>query len=87
MNKNLYWLIVIVVIVVASCKRESVIHDNPDNPPATPSGSELQLIADSVYLFSREIYLWDEIRTPTYDYNNFKPRDLNVSPPFISPDS
>ncbi|ODT35464.1 MAG: hypothetical protein BGN92_13915 [Sphingobacteriales bacterium 41-5] len=60
------------VFFLSSCRTEPVI---PPSAPPTATGSELQQIADSVYLFSREIYFWDEIRLRAYDYEIFKPRD------------
>jgi len=67
----LMFFVAIVALVESSCKTEPVL---PTNDP-TPTSNNLQLIADSVYLFSREIYFWDEIRTPANEYIVFKPRD------------
>lgn len=57
------------LVLAASCgdKNKDV------NVPPDDGSTEAQRVADSVYLFSREIYFWDEIRTST-TYESFKPR-------------
>ncbi|WP_300601035.1 S41 family peptidase [Niabella sp.] len=57
----------LLLMMAASCR------DKNKDVRITPNGTELQLVADSVYLFSREIYFWDEIRTRT-TYTSFNPR-------------
>lgn len=69
---NISFAAFLAIIFLSACRTEPVLPPET-KPPAT--GSELQQIADSVYLFSREIYFWDEIRNRAYDYDNFKPRD------------
>ena len=71
---NKYFPVLVVgLILIVSCRKIPV--DPGTEPPPPSASSELQLIADSVYLFSREIYFWNEIRTAAYDYDRFKPRD------------
>lgn len=73
--KNKYVLILLLSAIFSACTKPEIAPDN--EPIITPSSTnELQLIADSVYLFSREIYFWDAIRTSPYDYTSFKPRSL-----------
>ncbi|WP_018626694.1 S41 family peptidase [Niabella aurantiaca] len=61
-------LVYLCTILLTSCTDKSKLLDvKPD-----ADGTELQRIADSVYLFSREIYYWNEIRSTTY--GSFNPR-------------
>ncbi|MBO9593722.1 MAG: hypothetical protein J7599_12520 [Niabella sp.] len=58
----------LLLLLAASCKDKKKDDVKPDD-----GSSEIQRVADSVYLFSREIYFWDEIRNST-TYESFNPR-------------
>ena len=65
-------------LLLLSCAKEAVPEDDkPDPGPADPSipgaTNQSELIADSIYFFSREIYYWkDTISAKTY--KDFNPR-------------
>jgi hypothetical protein len=63
----------ILATLIISCTK------NRDTPSSSTPATELQLLADSVYLFSKEIYFYNEIRTSSYDYDKFNPRALVTS--------
>lgn len=68
MNKLLIPLSLFAVLFAISCKKEVV----QNSSIATQTGtSEADLLKDSVYLFTKEIYLWQDV-IPSYD--NFNPR-------------
>ncbi|MCF3107756.1 hypothetical protein LL912_03085 [Niabella sp. CC-SYL272] len=57
---------IVCLVLAVSCG------DKNKDVDVKPDGTEQQRVADSVYLFSREIYLWDEIRSTSY--GSFNPR-------------
>lgn len=59
-----------VLILTTSCKKD-IQNDTSNNTPATPSVSQTDLLKDSVYLYSKEIYLWHNL-IPSYEA--FNPR-------------
>lgn len=70
--KVLWQLSLISSILMISCKKKDVPTPNP--PTATPTKEDL--LRDSVYLYSKEVYLWHEV-IPAYDV--FKPRQYKGS--------
>ncbi len=58
-------------MLFSACKKE--LDEPVVTPPSTPVSavSETDLLKDSVYLYSKEIYLWDDL-LPSYD--QFNPR-------------
>jgi len=71
MNKKIYFSIFILGVLLSSCKKDNK-NNNTNNPSGpTKNGTTLQLITDSIYLYSKEDYLW-------YDglpsYSAFNPR-------------
>ncbi|MEJ7766573.1 MAG: S41 family peptidase [Chitinophagaceae bacterium] len=68
-------LIVATTLVAVSCQKKSEI--KLGELPVTPStGTRLDLLKDSVYLYSKEVYLWSEVITP---YAAFNPRGYSGS--------
>ncbi|GAB2692698.1 S41 family peptidase [Mucilaginibacter koreensis] len=65
-------LILIILAVFTSCKKD---HGNTDGT-TTPNGSTLDLIKDSIYLYTKESYYWND-QLPSYDA--FKPRGYTGS--------
>lgn len=61
------------LFLVTACKKN---HDSGggNNPPNTPTAEEL--VMDSVYLFSKEVYFWNDLIP---DYNAFNPRKYKGS--------
>ncbi|MFT3903168.1 MAG: S41 family peptidase [Niabella sp.] len=57
----------ICIIILMACSKKPQAPKTPD-PPAS-SATEAQLIADSVYLFSKEIYYWQDV-LPAYSVFN-----------------
>lgn len=70
--KVLWQLSLISSILMISCKKKDVPTPNP--PTATPTKEDL--LRDSVYLYSKEVYLWHEV-IPAYEV--FKPRQYKGS--------
>lgn len=67
--KTLSWILFAACVLAVSCKKSSG-DDGGQNPPPTTATQE-QLLMDSVYLFSKEVYLWNTV-LPTYE--QFNPR-------------
>ena len=53
--------------LAVACKKTT----SPGMITTPPPGSQSDLLKDSVYLYSKEVYLWDELVT---DYTKFNPR-------------
>jgi C-terminal processing protease CtpA/Prc len=67
--KQMCWLLLVSCVLVISCRKK-------DSNPSSSSGnnntpSELDLLKDSVYLYTKEVYLWQDV-IPGYD--QFNPR-------------
>lgn len=75
MRKIFYFLAVISVVSLAACKKDKPggtdnNNDDGSGPPAT--GTTLDKLRDSVYLYPKETYLWYN-QLPSY--KNFQPRN------------
>ena len=71
---NLIFAWLFLGLVVSSCKKDPP--KKPEDPkPVIPT--QEQLIADSIYLFSKEIYFWQDI-IGTSTYASFNPRQYVV---------
>ncbi len=73
MKKTLLYLSCVVLLVVSSCKKEldNTAVTTPTNPTTSTTASQVDLLKDSVYLYSKEVYLWQDL-LPAYD--QFNPR-------------
>ena len=62
-----------ILLLALSCKK-----NNDDNIPSQPTinGTEEELLMDSVYLYSKEVYFWNDV-IPSYE--QFKPRQYKGS--------
>ncbi len=67
-------------LAFVSCVKDKV--PNPAPPPA--NGDQIALTADSVYLYSKEIYYWN---TALPDYNTFNPRQYKKADELSTADS
>lgn len=78
MKKTLFAFSCVVLLVFSACKKE--INETAPTTPTTPTTpvttSEVDLLKDSVYLYSKEVYLWQEL-IPSYDA--FNPRQYTGS--------
>src|SRR5947207_14880191 len=63
--KRVWYLLLASCVIVISCRK----NDHPA-PPATTATKE-DLLRDSVYLYTKEVYLWQDV-IPAY--NQFNPR-------------
>ncbi|HEY1007442.1 MAG TPA: S41 family peptidase [Sphingobacteriaceae bacterium] len=64
------------VVVFASCKKEpSPEPVNTDPPVTNPSGTRMQLTLDSIYLYAKEVYYWNDA-IPAQDV--FNPRQYTT---------
>lgn len=74
MKRIIYAIILFSAIAVSSCKKDNKLTPNPTGPSKT--GSKLDLIKDSVYLYAKETYYWND-QLP--DYETLKPRSFTGS--------
>lgn len=72
MRKLIYLFLVISTGFVLSCKKDSSTNNNNTIQPSK-TGSTLDLIRDSIYLYSQEAYLWYD---GLPDYATFNPRSI-----------
>ena len=70
--KILWQVLLMGSILIISCKKKDVPAPNPVSPTPTTEA----LLMDSVYLYTKEVYLWQDI-IPGYD--QFKPRQYKGS--------
>ena len=70
--KLLRQLLFMGTILIISCKKKDTDAPNPVPPTATKE----DLLRDSVYLYTKEVYLWQDV-IPAYD--QFKPRQYKGS--------
>ena len=77
MKTKLVFVLAILFLVTA-CKKN---HDSGGNNPPPNPPTEEELVMDSVYLFSKEVYFWNTI-IPGYD--QFLPRQYKGSTPLES---
>ncbi len=68
--KGRFLFLPLVMVIVFSCKKNNA--DNPSDDTATAQ----ELLMDSVYLYSKEVYLWNDL-IPSY--NQFNPRQYKGS--------
>src|SRR5215813_9258590 len=62
------------LFLITACKKSSNSGGGGNNPPPAPTPEEL--VMDSVYLFSKEVYFWNDLIP---DYNTFNPRKYKGS--------
>src|SRR5215204_7532003 len=67
--KLLWQLLLMSSILIISCKKKDTEAPNPNPTSSTPTKEDL--LRDSVYLYTKEVYLWQDV-IPSYD--QFKPR-------------
>lgn len=72
--KQIWCLLLASCVLVISCRKK----DNPASPGSTTTttATEEDLLRDSVYLYTKEVYLWQDV-IPTYD--QFNPRQYKGS--------
>ena len=77
MRKLIYLFLILSVGLVVSCKKDNKSDNNGNNTIApSKTGSTLDLIRDSVYLYSKEAYLWYD---GLPEYAAFNPRSISGS--------
>ena len=70
---KIFWqLLLISSTLIISCKKKDV----PAPNPGTSTPTKEDLLRDSVYLYTKEVYLWQDV-IPSYD--QFKPRQYKGS--------
>lgn len=70
--KQVWCLLLASCVLVFSCRKK----DSPGSPGNTTTATEEDLLRDSVYLYTKEVYLWQDV-IPTYD--QFNPRQYKGS--------
>lgn len=73
--KKLVVLSLLCILVLAACKKKKTPDPTP-TPNPTPTATAEELMMDSVYLFSRELYLWNTLMGT---YTSFNPRQYKGS--------
>ena len=73
MKKTLFSISCLAILILSACKKEinETVVTTPTTPTTPTTASQLDLLKDSVYLYSKEVYLWEEL-IPSYD--QFNPR-------------
>ena len=61
-------------LVFSACRRKPPVVDPPTNTKQTPTTDRRELTNDSLFLYAKEVYFWNE-KLPTYD--NYEPRKYN----------
>ncbi|HEX8462903.1 MAG TPA: S41 family peptidase, partial [Segetibacter sp.] len=74
MNKTFLSTMLCLVLFATACKKD--IDSGGETPTTGPTLSQTDLLKDSVYLYSKEMYLWQEV-IPAYDV--FAPRNYTGS--------
>jgi carboxyl-terminal processing protease len=69
MKKTLYFSLVIIAGAFSACKKHKTV--DPDSPDAP--GSTIDLVRDSIFLYSKEAYYWAD---GLPDYATFQPRTI-----------
>lgn len=74
--KQILKLSVLVIVLLAGCKKNKVVPDIVTPPPTTPpttsaNGTREELTKDSIFLYAKQVYLWND-KLPTYEV--FNPR-------------
>lgn len=67
-GSNFTYLAVTIITLFSSCKKDK--KDDENNSPKT--GSRAELTIDSLYLYAKEIYLWNDVLP---SYSSFSPRE------------
>lgn len=62
-----------IAIIFFSCKKDPVTPDPKPDPTPPGNTTTEQLLADSIFLFSKEIYYWQD-KIGTVSYEQFNPR-------------
>lgn len=84
MKKIFYLCILVSTVIVTSCSKDKKItpnnggddNTNPDTDAPSKTGSTLDLIKDSVFLYAQQTYYWN---TSLPTYAAFKPRSVQGS--------
>jgi C-terminal processing protease CtpA/Prc len=64
------------MLIATSCKKKSDVSIDGTTQLTPKSGTKLELLKDSVYLYTKEVYLWNNVITP---YAQFNPRGYGGS--------
>ncbi|WP_207426035.1 S41 family peptidase [Pedobacter sp. SYSU D00535] len=79
--KRVFFYSILLLTVLSGCKDESDVEPEPEPPVITPAGTRTELIKDSIFLYAKQVYLWNE-SLPSYQ--EFNPRRYNTFPDEIS---
>ncbi|HEY2580480.1 MAG TPA: S41 family peptidase, partial [Mucilaginibacter sp.] len=74
--KKIFYLIILSTVFISACKKDKKPGGNTDLTGPSKTGSTLNLIQDSVFLYAQEDYLWN---TSLPTYATFKPRSYTNS--------
>ncbi|MES2111538.1 MAG: S41 family peptidase [Bacteroidota bacterium] len=83
MRKIFYLLIILSAGFISSCKKDKKTTGGGTTDPTHPSknGTTIQLAQDSIWLYAKENYLWND-QLPTYA--DFKPRSFTNAAPLTA---
>ena len=72
MKKTIFSICCVAILILSACKKElNKTVATPTTPTTPTTASQIDLLKDSVYLYSKEVYLWQDV-IPAYD--QFNPR-------------
>ncbi|WPU96196.1 S41 family peptidase [Mucilaginibacter sabulilitoris] len=78
MRKLFYFILIISTGGIFACKKDKVDGNNNPPPPTNPSdtaSAKFELTQDSIYLYAKEIYYWNNSLP---DYRAFNPRQYTL---------
>jgi C-terminal processing protease CtpA/Prc len=78
MRKIFYATILLSLVIISSCSKKESVNPGTTDPVIAPSktGSTLDLMRDSVFLYAQEAYYWYDALP---DYAKFNPRSITSS--------
>lgn len=65
------WLLLLILSTVAACKKNAIVKEEQEEIVSPATGTRQQFTLDSIYLYARQVYLWNSV-LPTY--TAFDPR-------------
>lgn len=75
--RKIFYLLILSAVVVSSCKKTKTPDPNTgDQTGPSKTGTTLDLIRDSIFLYAKEAYYWND---GLPDYATFKPRSFTGS--------
>lgn len=74
MRKIFYFTLIFAFAVISACKKDKPADNGGDNDNPPPGGSTIEKVRDSVFLYAKEAYLWNDALP---NYKTFNPRSFS----------